>query len=103
MKSCVIHRDVMYVSSTGIVLILPYVFTSSAYGQSDSPFANCIQMKFAGDAVQLMTDEDCNNQQFAEAVAYYKANGYPVEDTYMDLVGSKLITLQSEEIHEATK
>jgi len=99
----VILRDVIYASTTAIELILLYAFSSSAYGQSDSPFANCIQMKFAGDAVHLMTYEDCNNQQFAEAVAYYKANGYPVEDTYMDLVGSKLIILQSEEFHEATK
>jgi hypothetical protein len=57
----------------------------------------------AGDAVQLTEDEDCSESQWQEAVAYYKANGYPVEDTYMDLVGSKLITLQSEEFHEATK
>jgi hypothetical protein len=85
------------------ILFAGGIAMENAHGQSDSPFANCIQMKFAGDAVQLMTDEDCNDQQFAEAVAYYKANGYPVEDTYMDLVGSKLITLQSEEFHEATK
>jgi hypothetical protein len=89
----------------GIVLAIVAIVISSdnAFGQSSAPFANCIQMKFDGDAVQLLTDEDCNDQQFAEAVAYYKANGYPVEDTYMDLVGSKLITLQSEEFHESTK
>ena len=103
MKSCVIQRDVMYVSSTAIVLILLYTFPSSDYGQSSAPFANCISFSMKHSFVQLITDEDCSEQQFAEAVAYYKANGYPVEDTYMDLVGSKLIILQSEEFHEATK
>jgi hypothetical protein len=47
----------------------------NAYGQSSAPSANCIQMKIDGSFVQLITDDDCNEQQFAEAVAYYKANG----------------------------
>lgn len=75
----------------------------NAYGQSSAPFANCIQMKIDGSFVQLVTDDDCNEQQFTEAVAYYKANGYPVESTYMDLVGSKLIQLDTKEFNEATK
>jgi hypothetical protein len=37
--------------------------------------------------VQLQTDEDCGEQQFTEAVAYYEANGYPVESSSMDVLG----------------
>lgn len=50
----------------------------------------------AGDAVQLSEDEDCNAQQFAEAVTYYKANGYPHEEAYMDFGYGKFIGLDSE-------
>jgi len=98
MKSCVIQRDVMYVSSTAIVLILLYAFPSSAYGQSSAPFANCISFSMKHSFVQLNTDEDCSEQQFAEAVTYYKAHGYPVESSSMDLLGTKALQLQSEEM-----
>ena len=98
MKSCVIQRDVMYVSSTAIVLILLYTFPSSAYGQSSAPFANCISFSMKHSFVQLNTDEDCSEQQFAEAVTYYKAHGYPAESSSMDLMGTKALQLQSEEM-----
>ncbi len=54
-----------------------------AYGQSSAPYANCISLFMAGDAVQLTEDEDCSSSQWQEAVQYYKANGYPHEDSYM--------------------
>jgi hypothetical protein len=43
--------------------------------------------------VLLSTDEDCNEQQFSEAVAYYKANGFPHEGSYNDLFGTKSMQL----------
>ena len=84
------------------IVILTFVFftggtgTEIAYGQSSAPFANCISLFMAGDAVQLSEDEDCNAQQFAEAVTYYKANGYPHEESYMDFGYGKFIELDSE-------
>ena len=39
-----------------------------------------------GEAVQLNMDDDCNETQWNEAVAYYKANGYPNEESYMDML-----------------
>ena len=103
MKSCVIQRDVMYVSSTAIVLILLYTFPSSAYGQSSAPFANCISMKIEGNFVQLSMDEDCSEQQFNEAMAYYKANGYPHETSYMDFGSGKFIELDSDKFVQDKK
>jgi PsbP len=49
MKSCVIQRDVIYVTTTAIVLILLYAFPSSAYGQSSVNFLNATNnfMKFS--------------------------------------------------------
>lgn len=49
-----------------------------------------------GDAVQLNMDDDCNEAQWNEAVQYYKANGYPNEESYMDMFGSKFIELDSD-------
>jgi hypothetical protein len=71
-----------------------------AYGKSASsaPFANCISFSMKHSFVQLSTDEDCSEQQFAEAVTYYKAHGYPVESSSMDLLGTKALQLQSEEM-----
>lgn len=43
--------------------------------------------------VLLTTDEDCNEQQFTEAVTYYKANGFPHEGSYSDMFGVKAIQL----------
>ena len=70
----------------------------TAYGQSSTPFANCISFSMKHSFVQLNTDEDCSEQQFAEAVTYYKAHGYPVEKSSMDLLGTKALQLQSEEM-----
>jgi hypothetical protein len=53
--------------------------------------------------VQLVTDDDCNEQQFTEATAYYKANGYPIESTFMDMGETKLIQLDTQEFNDATK
>jgi len=68
----------------------------SVYGQSSSPYSNCISLMMAGEAVQLSTDDDCNEAQWNEAVAHYKANGYPNEESYMDMLGSKFIQLSSD-------
>ena len=83
-------------------VILTFVFftggigTETAYGQSSAPFANCISLFMAGDAVQLTEDEDCSSSQWQEAVQYYKANGYPHEDSYMDFGYGKFIELDSD-------
>lgn len=66
-----------------------------AYGQSSSPYANCISMIMKGDFVQLSMDDDCNESEWTAAVQHYKANGYPNEDSYMDMIGSKFIELDS--------
>jgi hypothetical protein len=93
MKSCVIQREVVYVSTTAGVLLLLYAFTSSAYGQSSAPFANCIMMYDKTLQVLLTIDDDCNEQQFSKAVAYYKANGFPHEGSYSDMFGIKTMQL----------
>jgi len=90
------------VSTIPPTIILTFVlFTGgigieTAYGQSSAPYANCIQLFMAGDAVQFSEDEDCSESQWQEAVAYYKANGYPNEDSYMDFGGGKFIELDSD-------
>jgi hypothetical protein len=68
----------------------------TAYGQSSSPYANCISMMIKGDFVQLNMDDDCDESEWTAAVQYYKANGYPNEESYMDMFGSKLIQLDSD-------
>ena len=78
------------------VLFAGGIGIETAYGQSSAPFANCISLMMEGEAVQLSEDEDCNAQQFAEAVTYYKANGYPHEESYMDFGYGKFIELDSE-------
>ena len=84
------------------VIVLTFVFftggigTETAYGQSSAPFANCISLFMEGDAVQLSEDEDCNSSQWQEAVQYYKANGYPHENSYMDFGYGKFIGLESD-------
>jgi hypothetical protein len=65
----------------------------SSFGQTESPFANCIMIIDRSLQVLLSTDEDCNEQQFSEAVAYYKANGFPHEAAYHDLFGTKSMQL----------
>jgi hypothetical protein len=78
-------------------MVLPRIveIQNSVYGQSSQPFANCISLFMAGDAVQLTEDEDCNTSQWQEAVQYYKANGYPNENSYMDFGYGKFIELDS--------
>jgi hypothetical protein len=66
------------------------------YGQLSSPYANCVSMMMKGDFVQLNMDDDCNEAQWNEATQHYKANGYPNEESYMDMLGSKFIQLSSD-------
>jgi hypothetical protein len=81
------------------VLFTGWIGIENAYGSASSaPYANCISMSMKHFFVQLSTDEDCSEQQFAEAVTYYKAHGYPVESSSMDLLGTKSLQLQSEEM-----
>ena len=70
--------------------------TDVAYGQLSSPWANCFSMMMKGDFVQLNMDDGCNKAQWNEAVQHYKANGYPNEESYMDMLGSKFIQLDSD-------
>jgi hypothetical protein len=88
-------------SSVAISLTVGLVLMQYAHGQSESPFANCIVMKIEDSFVQLGMDEDCNQEQFTEAVTYYKANGYPHESEYMDLFGSKFIKLDTKEFADS--
>ena len=81
---------------TFVLLFAGGIGIETAYGQSSAPFANCISLFMAGDAVQLTEDEDCSSSQWQEAVQYYKANGYPNEESYMDMLGSKFIQLDSD-------
>lgn len=41
-------------------------------------------------------DEDCNDEQFSQAVSYYKANGYDNEAGYSDIFGTKQMQLKSD-------
>jgi hypothetical protein len=73
------------------------------YGQSDVPFANCI-LDLSIDSitkepqyVHLEEDADCNEQQFDEAVNYYKANGYPLKSKFLDTTETKTEILESEQ------
>jgi hypothetical protein len=75
------------------VLFAGGIGMETGYGQSDSPFANCIMIFSKDLQVLLSTDEDCNAQQFSEAVAYYKANGFPHEGSYTDMFGTKSMQL----------
>lgn len=75
----------------------------TAYGQSSAPYANCIFVFYEGDSVQLMTDDDCNQKQFAEAVSHYKANRYPHEEAYSDIFGVKSMQLHSEKFLQDLK
>jgi len=76
---------------------------NTANAQSASPFANCISLFMAGDAVQLTEDEDCNSSLWQEAVQYYKTNGYPNEGTYMDFGYGKFIELDSDKFVQDKK
>jgi hypothetical protein len=89
----------------GIVLAIVAIVISSdnAFGQSSAPFANCISLFMAGDTVQLTEDEDCSESQWQEAVAYYKANGYPHEDSYMDFGYGRFIELDSDKFVQDKK
>lgn len=74
-----------------------------AHGQSSAPFASCISLFMQGNAVQLSDDEDCSSSQWQEAVQYYKANGYPHEDSYMDFGYGKFIELDSDKFMQDKK
>jgi hypothetical protein len=85
------------------VLFAGGIGMETAYGQSSAPCANCISLFMAGDAVQLTEDEDCNSSQRQEAIQYYKANGYPHEDSYMDFGCGKFIELGSDKFVQNKK
>jgi len=96
MKSCVIQRDVIYVPTSAVVLLLLYAFTSSANGQAtDSAFDNCVMITGGStvDVIMLGTDDDCSAEQFDQAVSHYKAQGYH-ERQYSSMFGDKIMSLQ---------
>ena len=93
MKSFIVSTPTIIMT---FILFAGGIGIETAYGQWSAPYANCIQLFMAGDAVQLSEDEDCSESQWQEAVAYYKANGYPHEDSYMDFGGGKFIELDSD-------
>jgi len=82
-----------FVLFTGVI---QFTGVEVTYGQSSSPYANCIMLMMEGDSVQLNMDDDCNEDQWNKAVQHYKANGYPNEESYMDMLGSKFIQLDSD-------
>ena len=73
---------------------------NEASGQSTAPFVNCITYKDLN-AVMLSMDEDCSEQQFNEAITHYKANGYPNEGSYTDMLGEKSIELDTTEYYKS--
>jgi hypothetical protein len=91
----------MIFSSLGLKLSLPTTIfalvlfsnVDIAYGQTESAFANCIMIIDKSLQVLLSTDEDCSEQQFSEAVTYYKANGFPHEGSYSNMFGIKTTQL----------
>jgi hypothetical protein len=77
------------------VLFVGGIVMESAYGQvTDSAFANCVMMSggYTVDVVMLGTDEDCDDEQFAQAVNHYKAQGY-TERQYSNMFGEKMMSL----------
>ena len=88
--------------STPPTIILTFVLFAggigmeSSYGQvTDSAFANCVMMSggYTVDIVMLGTDEDCNGEQFAQAVNHYKSQGY-TERQYSNMFGEQMMNLQ---------
>ena len=90
----------IFVLFTGSIVLftgsIQFMSVDVVYGQSSSPYSNCIVLMLEGDTVQLNMDDDCNEAQWNEAVQHYKANGYPNEESYMDMLGSKFIQLDSD-------
>ncbi len=81
---------IVAISGVGVIASL----TTEIFGQSDAPYANCILYKDNGYNVILQMDDDCNKEQFSQAVSYYKANGY-YEAGYSDIFGTKQMQLKS--------
>jgi hypothetical protein len=70
-----------------------------AHGQTESRFANCIMIIDKTLQVLLSMDEDCDEQQFSDAVSYYKANGFPHEGAYYNLFETKSMQLLTDYGH----
>jgi hypothetical protein len=81
--------------STIITIASSSILMTQTFGQSDAPHANCILYKDDGYNVILQMDEHCNDEQFSQAVTYYKANGYH-EAGYSDIFGTKQMHLKSD-------
>jgi len=94
---------VLLVVIVGLVCMISSTFLKQGFAQLDSPYANCISLFMAGDAVQLTEGEDCNSSQWQEAVQYYKANGYPHENSYMNFGYGKFIELDSDKFVQDKK
>jgi hypothetical protein len=99
-KQIIFFVTLMVAIAVSVVIVLEFsrvneIESRYAFGQSSAPYANCISMMMKGDFVQLSMDDDCNESEWTAAVQHYKANGYPNEDSYMDMIGSKFIELDS--------
>jgi hypothetical protein len=92
--------------AVSVVIVLEFsrvneIESRYAFGQSSAPYANCISMMMKGDFVQLSMDDDCNESEWTAAVQHYKANGYPNEGSYTDMLGEKSIELDTTEYYES--
>ena len=89
--------------AVAVSLTISLLLINLAHGQSSSPFANCIYFKSAYNTIALNTDDDCNEEQFIQAVAYYKTHGYPIEEMFTDMGFRKYMTLESEQFDSDTR
>ena len=96
-ETIAMDKLVLQLAMTAILAaITPLILTTETFGQSDAPFANCILFKDDGYNVILQIDEDCNDEQFSQAVSHYKSHGYDNEAGYSDIFGTKQIHLKSD-------
>lgn len=67
------------------------------YGDNQSdiskPYADCIYMYNQNVSITLKTDDDCNDNEFDDAVEYYKLDEFPIEKTDRELGDAKIIEL----------
>lgn len=57
------------------------------------PYADCISMYNQNVSITLKTDDDCNDNEFEDAVEYYKLDEFPIEKTDRELGNAKMIEL----------
>lgn len=85
------------------VAVLTFTIFGTSNGQSTEPYANCITFRLPPQTVTLAITEDCDEQEFTEAIDHYKANGYPIEGMYLNFGDSKSIELRSQQYADDVK